>query len=181
MWATGVVVVGLIAYFLHLQSSQQIVSNAASTAQVTSKLKKGDTAPEFKASTNAGPFDLASVSTPVLLEVFATWCPHCQKETSVLSDLATNYAGKVAFVAVSGSANGMDGNSPESQADVMQFGQTFNVRYPIAFDPNLDVAQKYVKSGFPTIAIIDKNKHVRYLEEGEQTEAALSKALNSVI
>jgi len=99
----------------------------------------------------------------------------------VLSDLAKNYAGKVQFVAVSGSANGMDGNSPESQADVMQFGQTFHVGYPIAFDPNLDVAQKYVKSGFPTIAIIGKDKKIHYLQDGEQSEQALSKALNSVI
>ena len=36
-------------------------------------------------SSNAGPFDLASVSTPVLLEVFATWCPHCQREVPVVN------------------------------------------------------------------------------------------------
>lgn len=157
------------------------VPKAASDVAMNAKLKVGDTAPQFAVSTNAGPFDLAGVSAPVLLEVFATWCPHCQRETVVLNQLAAQYAGKVAIVAVSGSPYGFDGSTPESQADVMTFGQRFNVRYPIAFDGELKVGQQYLQGGFPTLVLIDKNKKIAWIKDGEIPEADIVKAVNAVL
>lgn len=157
------------------------IPKAATEAVGSSKLKVGDTAPEFAVQTNAGPFDLQSVSTPVLLEVFATWCPHCQRETVVLNDLATKYQGKLAMVAVSGSATDSTSAGPESQADVNTFGATYKVRYPIAFDPELKVATLYLKTGFPTLVLIGANKKIVWLKDGEVSEATLDKAIRSVI
>ena len=162
-------------------ASRNSVPKAASNAPMDSKLKAGNTAPEFTASTNAGQFDLAQVSTPVLLEVFATWCPHCQRETTVLNDLATKYAGKLAIVAVSGSPYGIDGSSAESQTDVNRFGAQFQVRYPLAYDPDLKVAQLYLQGGFPTLVLIDKNKKIRWMRSGEVPETDLTSALNAVL
>jgi hypothetical protein len=99
----------------------------------------------------------------------------------VLNDLAAKYAGRVALVAVSGSAQGMDGNSPESQADVNTFGAKYNVRYPIAFDPEMKVAGQYIQGGFPTLVIIDKNKKVTWTASGETAEADIVKALKQVL
>ena len=175
---TALVVAAIVAIGVVNQSG---VKKAASDAPITSSIAVGQTAPEFTAQTNAGPFDLAGVSTPVLLEVFATWCPHCQNETAVLNDLATKYAGKVALVAVSGSPTGMDGNVAESQADVNQFGQKYGVRYPIAYDPDLKVASKYIANGFPTLVLIDKNKKVTWVTSGETAEAAIEKAIKPVL
>lgn len=157
------------------------VPKAASDVAMNSKLKVGDNAPAFAVSTNAGPFDSAAVSTPILLEVFATWCPHCQRETAVLNRLSATYAGKVAIVAVSGSPYGIDGSTPESQADVMSFGARFNVRYPIAFDGDLKVAQQYLQGGFPTLVLIDKSKKIDWLKDGEVPESELVKAVNAVL
>jgi thiol-disulfide isomerase/thioredoxin len=162
-------------------ASRNVVPKSASEAPMNSKLKAGDTAPTFAVQTNAGPFDLAQVSTPVLLEVFATWCPHCQRETAVLNDIATKYAGKVAIVAVSGSPYGMDGSTAESQTDVNRFGQEFQVRYPIAYDPDLKVAQLYLQGGFPTIVMIDKSKKITTVKSGEISQADLEKAIKPVI
>jgi thiol-disulfide isomerase/thioredoxin len=168
-----VVVVGLF--------SRNTVPKAASDAPMDSKLKVGDTAPAFTASTNAGQFDLAQVSTPVLLEVFATWCPHCQRETTVLNDLAAKYAGKLAIVAVSGSPYGIDGTTAESQNDVNRFGAQFGVRYPLAYDPELKVGQLYLQGGFPTLVLIDKNKKVKWIKSGEVAEPDFVKAIDTVI
>jgi thiol-disulfide isomerase/thioredoxin len=172
-----VAIIGVLGYFNSLGS----VKKAATTAPAVSKLKVGDTAPAFAVQTNAGPFDLAQVSTPVLLEVFATWCPHCQRESVVLDDIAAKYPGKLAIVAVSGSPYGIDGTSPESQLDVNRFGAQFNVRYPIAFDPDLKVAGLYLKDGFPTFVLIDPAKKIRYVGSGEKPEAELLKAIRTVI
>ncbi len=178
LYATIAVVVIAIIVGVGLASR---VPKAASEAPIQSHLKVGDTAPAFAVSTNAGPFDLAQVSTPVLLEVFATWCPHCQRETAILNDIATKYAGKIAIVAVSGSQTGMDGTTPESQADVNAFGAQFQVRYPVAFDPEQKVAQGYLQGGFPTITLIDKNKKVTWIKDGEVPEADLVKHIQTII
>jgi thiol-disulfide isomerase/thioredoxin len=145
-------------------------------------LQIGDAAPRFAAATTAGPFDSATADgKPILLEVFATWCPHCQHETSVLNDLYKQYNGKVDIVAVSGSNVGMDSNSAETQADVMHFAQQFSVKYPIAYDANLDVAKKFLQGGYPTIVVIDKARKVAYVDSGEIDKATLAKHLNAAL
>ena len=180
LYATlGVVLIAIVVAVGLAQ--RNAIPKAASEAPIQAKLKVGDTAPNFSVATNAGPFDLSQISEPVLLEVFATWCPHCQRETATLNDLTTKYGGKVAIVAVSGSPQGMNGSDPESQADVNAFGAQFNVRYPIAYDPDLKVAQLYLQGGFPTLVMIDKSKKITTVKSGEVTQADLEKAIKPVI
>jgi len=177
----GSLVAVVVAIVVAVGWSSRVQKAATDVPISDSKLKVGDTAPAFAIATNAGNFDLAQVSTPVLLEVFATWCPHCQRETSVLNDVASKYAGKVAMVAVSGSPYGVDGSSPETQNDVNGFSEHFAVRYPVAFDPNLKVAQLYLKSGFPTLVLIDKNKKIAWMKSGEIPETDIAAAIKNVL
>jgi thiol-disulfide isomerase/thioredoxin len=146
------------------------------------KLQIGQAAPEFTAATTQGPFDLAKASgKPVLLEIFATWCPHCQRETAVLNALYDAYKTQVDFVAVSGNMVGMDATSPASQEDVMNFVQRFKVRYPVAYDPDLTVANKYMQSGYPSIVIIGKDGKIFSLSSGETAPETLQKALDAAL
>lgn len=154
----------------------------ASSAPVNAAVAAGQKAPEFTLPTTAGPFDLATVTKPVLLEIFATWCPHCQRETVVMNQLYAAYGSRVAFLAVPGSDTGMDGASPESQFDVLNFQIRFNVKYPIAqYDPNLTVAKLYLKAGYPTVVVIDRNKMVIYINDGEIPYKELAAALDQVL
>lgn len=157
------------------------VPQSAQTINQKASIAVGQTAPTFAVSTTSGPFDLSTVSTPVLLEVFATWCPHCQHEVPVINALSKQYAGKIAVVGVSGSPYGVDGSSPENQADVMQFVQRLDVAYPVAFDPDLKVAGAYLQGGYPTIVIIDAKKKIRYINSGEIAPADLAKAIDGVL
>jgi len=165
------------------------VPQSASTAPVQTAIKVGDVAPEFAAATTAGPFDLAkNGGKPTLLEVFATWCPHCQRETAVLNRLYAQYGNKINLVAISGSPYGSDfegggaaGQTPETQADVVEFGTKFNVAYPIAFDPNLDVANKYLQGGFPTVVLIGADNKIDALRSGEIPLADLKAALDAEV
>src|SRR5262249_12666898 len=120
------------------------------------------------------------VTKPVFLEVFATWCPHCQRETAVINRLYQKFHGQVAFVAVSGSDTGMDGTSPASQLDVLNFQNQFHVQYPLAYDGALTVANLYLQGGFPTIAVIGKDKKITYLTSGETTYNDLASQLQKV-
>lgn len=161
----AVIVVVLAFYRMH-RSPEQPPSvthvSMVGTAQV------GNPAPEFNVPTTGGPFDLKRQRRPVLLEVFATWCPHCQRETVVLNRLYGSFKSRVSFVAIPGSTTGMDGVSPESESDIFAFIQRFNVSYPVAiYDPSLLVANEYIQGGFPTIAIVGKDKKALYLTSGE--------------
>jgi cytochrome c biogenesis protein CcmG/thiol:disulfide interchange protein DsbE len=179
-YATIAVVVIAIVAAIGL-ANRGAVSNVAQTVNPDSKLTVGSAAPTFSITTDAGPFDLASVSTPVFLEVFATWCPHCMHEVPIVDALSKAYAGKVAFVGVSGSPYGMDESSPESQDDVNAWVQKLNVTYPVAYDQDLKIANEYLQGGYPTIVMIDSHKVVRYVNSGELTPTELETALNNVL
>lgn len=154
----------------------------ASTAPVSASLAVGQKAPPFTLPTTAGSFDLATVTQPVLIEVFATWCPHCQRETAVMNKLYAGYGKRVAFLAIPGSDAAMDGASPESQFDVLNFTIKFNVKYPIGiYDPNLTVAKLYLQGGYPTVAIVDRNKNIAYINSGEIPYQELASELDKAL
>ncbi|MGC1379916.1 MAG: redoxin family protein [Candidatus Baltobacteraceae bacterium] len=153
----------------------------ASESPIIGKAQLGSPAPQFAVATTDGLFDLSKTAKPVFLEVFATWCPHCQRMTAVVDKLYRKYRMMVAFVGVSGSDTGMDGATAASEADVLEWVRRFNVQYPVAYDPLLNVANLYLQGGFPTFAVIGKDKKVLYLNSGElsfhELDSAIGKAL----
>jgi cytochrome c biogenesis protein CcmG, thiol:disulfide interchange protein DsbE len=175
----AIIVIGAAIYLATNHSGQL---NNASQAPVDSGVNVGQTAPEFTIPSTAGEFDLAKQTQPVFIEIFATWCPHCQRETVVLNKLYAAYGKRVAFIAIPGSDTGMDGSSPESQFDIINFQIRFSVKYPIgAYDPNLAVARQYLKGGYPTIVIVGRDKRVAYANSGETPYNVLAAALNAAL
>jgi thiol-disulfide isomerase/thioredoxin len=175
------IAVALVVTVAVLSRNPSIVPKAATEAHAQSTIKVGQAAPAFAVSTTAGPFDLATAKTPVMLEVFATWCPHCQRETKTIDELYRKYGKQITIVGVSGSAVGADGNEPASQADVIAFAQKYGVNYPIAYDPDLKVAGAYMQSGFPTIVVIKGDKTISYIGDGELPQATLETAIKAAL
>lgn len=158
------------------------VPKSASDAPITAQLGVGQKAPDFQVSTTGGPFQLSgALGKPTLLEVFATWCPHCQRETAVLNSLYARYGKTVNFVAVSGSPYDVTSQGNETQADVFSFAQKFRVRYPIGFDPELAVAKSYLQGGFPTLVLISKDGIVQAIRDGEIPERDLDRAIGASV
>lgn len=152
----------------------------ASVAPIQGTAKVGAPAPTFAVATTGGLFDLSRAGgKPTLLEVFATWCPHCQREAQTLDALHAKYGSRVNIVAVSGAPDDMDRTAPESQADVLAFAEKYKVAYPIAFDPNLDVAHKYLQDGYPTLVLIAKDGTVSAIRAGEVPLGDLATALDA--
>jgi thiol-disulfide isomerase/thioredoxin len=177
----GVIALALVVTVGILSRSTSLVPQSATESHAQSTLKVGDSAPPFSVSTTAGPFDLATAKTPVLLEVFATWCPHCQHETKILNDIYAKYGKQITVVSVSGSNVAIDGNTPASQADVIAFAQKFSVAYPVAYDPDLKVANLYLQTGFPTVVMIKADKKVSYIGDGEIPAATLESAIKAAL
>jgi thiol-disulfide isomerase/thioredoxin len=179
IWITvAVIIAGIV---IGVRYANRSVSTNVTQAPQVGTAQQGHKAPEFQAATNQGYFDLAKANKPVFLEVFATWCPHCQRETAVIDKLYSKYKDRVEFVAVSGHQTGMDRETPSSELDVLNFAKTFHVSYPVAYDGSLDVAKKYLQGGFPTLVVIDRNKTVSYITSGETTYGELNSAIERVL
>jgi thiol-disulfide isomerase/thioredoxin len=174
----GVLIAGAIAWSL-LKPSHKLES--ASQSPIAGTASVGQPAPNFQVATTAGYFDLSKADKPVFLEVFATWCPHCQRETAVIDKLYDTYKSRVDFVGVSGSDTGMDGQSPASQLDVLNWQQRFHAEYPVAYDGGLTVAKLYLQGGFPTLVVIGKDKKIAYMDSGEISYATLDAAIRKVL
>jgi thiol-disulfide isomerase/thioredoxin len=179
VWLTVAVVI--LGVLFAIRYANRGVNRNATQAPVIGVAQVGQTAPHFTAATNQGYFDLAKTGKPVFLEVFATWCPHCQRETAIVDQLYRRYKGRVDFVGVSGSTTGMDGTSPSSEQDVLNFAARFHAQYPLAYDGSLEVAHKYLQGGFPTLVIIGRDKRITYLSSGETSYAELESAIQKLI
>src|SRR5207244_11125022 len=81
----------------------------------------------------------------VVLEFFATWCPHCQKDAPLMNQLSQEYKDKnVQLIGVNASQFGRhyEDKQDSSQVtvdDVKWFRDTFTVTFPLLFDPNVEV------------------------------------------
>jgi hypothetical protein len=96
----------------------------------------------------------------------------------VLNPLYAHFKNRIAFIAIPGSATGMDGSSPESESDLFNFMATFHVQYPVGvYDPSLTAAREYLQGGYPTIAVIGTDKKIAYISTGEVPYATLASAL----
>jgi len=179
LWlSVAVVAIGAVVC---IAISNRSIPPIAESAPPYNFLSVGEPAPPFSAATTQGAFSLEGTRLPVFLEIFATWCPHCQRETVVLNRLYERYKGRVAFVAVTGSPYAHDRQSPESMGDVLGFVQYFKVRYPVAFDGSLTIANKYLQGGYPTLAIIGAGKRIASIGSGEIAQAALDSSIRHVL
>ena len=124
-------------------------------------------APPFSEPTARGTFDSATSRKPYVLELFAVWCPHCQREVAVLNQLERTDGNRVDVIAVPASPFGFDKTSILQAADVQAFSQRFGAVYRIGFDGLYSIAYDYGLASFPTIFVVDANRRVSAVETGE--------------
>jgi thiol-disulfide isomerase/thioredoxin len=178
---SALIVLAVIAWAVVRSHHASPQLQAASSAPQIKPLQAGSRAPEFRIPSTAGVFDLDAQRRPALVEIFASWCPHCQRETVIMNQLFSAFKNKIAFIAIPGSLNGMDGSSPESEGDLLNFIGRFHVLYPVAvFDPQLTAADEYIQGGYPTIAVIGANKRILFISDGEIPYATLAAQLQRV-
>ncbi|HXW51965.1 MAG TPA: TlpA disulfide reductase family protein [Candidatus Acidoferrales bacterium] len=187
-WISGAValiaVVCIIGYAV-LHANRVVPGAAVATAAPTlpAPLQPGAKAPDFQLSSKIGTFSSAQLAgTPYLLELFATWCPHCQRMTQVLRAVrALVPESRLAMVSVTASpyaSNSTPDNMvTENQADVDAFESQFSITWPTFFDPNLSVAQAFGLDGFPTIFVVNAHGTIVYQESGEVPAGVLLAAI----
>jgi len=119
----------------------------------------GQKAPSFTAETVGG--GNASVgggeARATMLVYFATWCPHCQKEAPVISELESQYDGlRVVMVGIDGEDN------PDK---VREFVKHYDLESPAVYEPKL--GPEYGVSGYPTVYVPGGENRVVDANAGE--------------
>jgi peroxiredoxin len=145
-----------------------------------SLLPVGSTAPAFTLRTPTGkPLSLSSLrGEAVLLELFATWCPHCAAEAPHLKAMYAKLP-KDRYALVSVNADS------EDAASVLAYHIWFGLPFPALLDPGTDpgsfhspgspgpVSTKYKVRLFPTFYVIDPHGKIAWSATGEQPDALL--------
>lgn len=139
----------------------------------------GASAPQLEAKTLDGqPVSLASLNgSPVLLNVWATWCHPCRTEIPVLEALHREYDPK--GVEVIGVSIDDAGAGP----DIRRFAEEFGVTYAIWHDPDQRVMPSFNVIGVPTTFLIGRGGKVLWRKTGEVKagDPALAAALDSAL
>jgi thiol-disulfide isomerase/thioredoxin len=159
-------------------------ASAAPTSSNPSLLAVGTLAPNFTLQTPQGQsISLASYrGKAVLIEFFATWCPHCNAEEPYLTAMANSLKSKgVQFLAVNA-----DG---ETAPSVYAFHRYYGVPYPALVDPSSHpgdfnspggsghVSSVYKVQAFPTFYVLDKTGKITWRSDGEQPNVLLRQEL----
>ena len=156
---TGLVIVGIASFAVFSATGGGGGSAEGFTPNDEGLIPVGEQAPGFTADTVDG----GSISVgegdaqATMLVFFATWCPHCQDEAPVMSELESQYDG-LRMVMV-----GIDG---EDDADkVRQFTEEYDIQSPAIYDPEL--GPEYGVSGYPTTYVLDGENRVIGAHSGE--------------
>jgi cytochrome c biogenesis protein CcmG, thiol:disulfide interchange protein DsbE len=143
-------------------------------------LQAGDAAPEFAAPTLGG--DTVSLvalrGSPVLLNVWATWCPPCREEMPALQALHETFGDRgLRVIGVSIDARG-------AESAIRSFADDHGIRFTLLHDPAEAVSRQFRINGVPETFLIDGAGRIvrRWIgafdpaaaDVAEQIEAALA-------
>ncbi len=142
--------------------------------EVYEALNEGDSAPDFTAETvGGGEFKLSDQSDKVvILNFWATWCSPCVGEMPAFQRLYDEYGDTLAVLAV---------NCMEDKESVDKFASDNGYTFPIAYDAEGEICQKYPSDGIPYTVIIGTDGKVAKLYVGAADAESQYKEYKSAI
>jgi peroxiredoxin len=136
---------------------------------------QGEPAPEFNLTARQG--GAANLSAyagqVVLVDFWATWCEPCRLSFPQYQAIASRYGKDVVVLAIS---------EDDEDHGIDRFIEETGARFPVAWDGDKSLAQRYRINSMPTLFIIDKNGLIRYVHAGFRPgdEAQIDNAIASL-
>jgi peroxiredoxin len=127
-------------------------------AQQYRPIQAGDAAPDYGAAVLGGDsLRLADLrGSPVVLNIWATWCPPCRDEMPGLQQLHERYAGRGLRVI------GVSVDSPGSEGAVRSFAAEYGLTFTLLLDPADLVARRFRTAGVPETFLIDADGRIAH-------------------
>jgi peroxiredoxin len=159
-------------------------ANSVHLIQVTPQIdvqrfaKKGELAPGFSLPAIDGKMIRLSdfKGKPVLINLWATWCPPCRFEMPGIEAAYEKYQDKGLVVL------GIDFTVQDDPAEVQSFIDEFKLTFPVLLDRTGDVSvDLYHMRGLPTSFFIDSNGILQRIQVGELRPAELEQDLAEIL
>ena len=116
---------------------------------------------------------------PVLINFWATWCPHCQAERPLIQQISDEWQTKgVVLLTID-----IIGSRPtETPANLADFMQKNSYTFPVLLDINREVTKSYGIKFTPTYFLIDKDGIIREIRTGPYpSKAVLEESLSQLL
>ncbi len=155
-------------------------SSAGSVEQIVTGTATGNFVPDFSAAlaTGDGTLTLADLKgKPTLLSFWTTWCPYCLRQTPLLVEAYSRWAG----AGVNGAGVNFVGvNVGEASAQVLPYLETHAIDYPVGLDESSEIAAAYAVRGFPTTYFLDAEARVVARHVGQLSAEDIESYLNQI-
>lgn len=149
-------------------SIEEAVKNSEADTEDSSdvsygELSEGDTAPDFTAELVGGEtFTLSeNKGKVVLINIWATWCGPCVGEMPAFEKLNKEYGDDLKIVAV---------NCVEDKGTVDAFVKDNGYTFPIAYDENGEINNRYPTDGIPYTLVVGKDGEIKNIYLGAESE-----------
>ncbi len=110
--------------------------------------------------------------TPVVVNVWATWCPPCVEEAPHLAEVSEEFEGRVQFI-------GLDilDNRPAAREFIEEYGWI----YPSIFDPEGQIRDALGYVGQPVTVIYDAEGEVVFERVGAVDDVVLRQEIEKLL
>jgi thiol-disulfide isomerase/thioredoxin len=117
----------------------------------------GDALPELSLScfTGGAPVALRDVKGPLVINVWASWCPPCRKELPAFQRLSERAAGRFQVLGV---------NSRDSRSGAQSIGEDFGVRFPMLVDQGDAFERALQRNAFPLTLLVGADGRIRHAD-----------------
>src|SRR6266849_3901814 len=111
--------------------------------------------------------------TPLVVNLFASWCPSCLTEMPAFERASHDYAGQVIIVGV---------DSQDSPAAGLRLARQLGITYPLLADTShADLYSLLQGQGMPVTAFLDRSGTVKRVYSGELDEALLRQLIDQLL
>ncbi|HEX8990314.1 MAG TPA: redoxin domain-containing protein [Anaerolineales bacterium] len=143
-------------------------SGAATAGRIPAP-QKGFLAPDFSLADPQGTrYSLAALrGRPMLINIWATWCPPCRAEMPTIEQYYRQYRQQGLVVLA------VDATSQDNPLDIVPFTQQYGLTFPILLDETGDVARRYQLESLPSSFFINRDGSVAEVVIGGPMSAAL--------
>ena len=111
--------------------------------------------------------------TPLVVNLFASWCPACLTEMPAFESVSHDYAGRIAVVGV---------DTRDSPSAGLSLARRLGVTYPLFSDTErAELYAAFGGQGMPVTAFIDRDGNVKQVYSGELNGALLRQLIDKLL